>query len=891
MTPVWRRLRKLFARIAGSFRRRNFDAGFDEEIRTHLALLAERFAREGMSPDEAARAARRQFGGVTQLKNELWDRSRFGSFEALVQDSRYAIRQFRKSPLFAIAIVLTFALGIGANTAIFSVLQAVMLRSLPVRNPGQLVELLQKYPGEPRGNGYWTEASYLHFCKNNTVFSGIIGFSWDRLLHARTEHGVQRIITGEYVTANYFDVLGVQPALGRLIGPDDVRLASPVAVVSWAYWKSELNGDPNAVGERIHLQKELVTVIGVAPHTFVGPFPELPTDVWLPKTPSRQAGIGLMARLKPGVTIDQARTEMAVLYQFTIRERAARSSDPLVWKLKVEVALARNGLNFARDRIGKPLLVLMCTVGLLLLIMCLNIAALLLARGAAREREFAVRVGMGASRGRLVRQVLTESLLLSISGTLIGVMLAYRGTAALETLLASGRIAQQMSLRIHPDWHTLQFAIGTALLVGLLFGIAPAWNAVRQGAAPALREAGTSTGRSTRLFGKTLVAAQVALSMLLLSTGALFVANLWNLEHAYLGFERDHILVVTLDQAANGYTGLRIYHDYQEVLTRVTAMPGVRSASFCAPAPLSGAGAAGFVNVEGYQERPSDKRWIEISHAAPDYFRTMGIPVLRGRAFTSRDQSDGRTVIINETFNRRYFAGRDPIAKRITLYHVTLDPEPKSYEVIGVVADAHYSEIREQANGGVYLPAFHDGFMNANNLVIRTNDNPEHLIRDVRVLVEQVMGGRVPVRRITTLNAQIDASIVPERLIAMLSGFFAGLGALLVGIGIYALLAYSVARRTKEIGIRVALGATVGQVRRMVLGDTISVVLAGLVAGAPLAIAGRRLALRLMQDLTVQSVAPIVVGGVGLILIALVASYIPLRRASGAHPLQALRHE
>jgi ABC-type antimicrobial peptide transport system permease subunit len=248
-------------------------------------------------------------------------------------------------------------------------------------------------------------------------------------------------------------------------------------------------------------------------------------------------------------------------------------------------------------------------------------------------------------------------------------------------------------------------------------------------------------------------------------------------------------------------------------------------------------------------------------------------------------------VIISQTFAHRYFGGRDPISKRITLYHVTLDPEPKTYEVIGVVADAHYSEIREQATSGVYLPAFHDGVMSANNLVIRSNNDPEHLVRDVRVLVEQVMGERAPVRRITTLNAQIDASIVPERLIAMLSGFFAGLGALLVGIGIYALLAYSVARRTKEIGIRVALGATVGQVKRMVLGDAISVVLAGLIAGAPLAIAGRRLALRLMQDLTVQSLEPILAGGLGLILIALVASYLPLRRASATHPIQALRHE
>ncbi|MBV8818254.1 MAG: ABC transporter permease, partial [Acidobacteriaceae bacterium] len=669
---------------------------------------------------------------------------------------------------------------------------------------------------------------------------------------------------------NYFDVLGLRPALGRLIEPADVRAGAPVAVVSWAYWKNELHGDRNVIGERIRLQKELFTVIGVVSHAYVGPFPQVPTDVWFPRKPSAEGGLGLIARLKPGITIDQARAQMSVLYQFTIRERAARSSDPLVWKLRVEVAPARNGINFGRDRIGAPVVILMCIVGLLLLIMCTNVAGLLLARGAAREREFAVRVGLGASRGRLIRQVLTESLLLSISGALVGVLFAYWGTSALETVLAHGRITEQMFLHLRPDWHVLQFAIATAFVAGLLFGIAPAWNAVRHRPAAALRAAGGSATRSNRVFGKVLVTAQVALSMLLLSTGVLFVANLWNLQHQYLGFQRDHVLVVTLDQSDSGFTGPQVYHAYGEVLTRVSAMPGVQSASLCAPSPLSGAGASGFANVEGYQERPSDKRWIKISYAAPNYFETMGIPFLHGSTFPSQDQTHPRMLIVNETFAHRYFAGRDPVGKRVTLYHVTLDPEPKTYEVIGVVADAHYSEIREQASSGVYLPAFHDGFMSANNLVIRTHGDPEALVPDVRVLLAQAMGGRVPVMRATTLAAQIDASILPERLIAMLSAFFAAVGALIIGIGIYGLLAYSVARRTREIAIRVALGASVAQVKRMVLGDTFSVVLAGLLVGIPLSVAGRRLALRLMQDLAVSTAAPVVAGSLGLILIALI---------------------
>lgn len=872
------------------FRRNRLDDDLDQEIQAHLAMAARDRIERGEEPQGAEVAARREFGNVTLVKETTRDILGWNKFERLIQDVRYALRGFRRTPGFTAVAIASLALGVGANTAIFSLMNAAMFQSLPVRDPGRLVELLQKYPGEPRGNGYWTWNDYLHFRDYNTVFSAIVGTSIDNRLRTQTHNGAPQRAIGEYVTPNYFSDLGVQPAMGRLIGAEDDRSSQDVAVVSWNYWKDMLHADERVIGERVFVQNQPVTVIGMAPRSFVGPRVEAATDVWMPRKRSQDT-LALLARLKPGITLEQARAEMAVLYQFTIAERSSRSDDPQVRKLKVEVEPAGNGFNSVRDRFGKPLLVLMSIVAVLLLLTCVNIAGLLLARGTARAREFAVRVGLGASRSRLVTQVLTESLLLSISGTLIGILLAYFGADALMRMLASGRLAEQIYLRVQPDLHLLLFTVGIVIATGLLFGLVPALNAVRSTPMSALRQTG-STGqtRSKRLFGKSLVVVQVALSVLLLSAGGIFIAHLWKLKHAFLGFRRDHVLLVTVDPSSSGYSEPRLSSGYQEVIARLQHISGVRSVALCAPTPLSGAGASGFVNVQGYQESAADRRWIEISYISPNYFHTIGSPLLEGRDFNSQDQLRPRVAIINETFAHHYFAHRDPIGSHITLFHVTLDPEPKTYEIIGVAADAHYTDIREPQHSGVYLPAFHDGRVSADSFVLRTDTDPQDIVRDVRAEVREALPN-VSVFRIITLNAQIDASIVPERLIATLSGFFASLGALLAGIGIYGLLAYTVARRTNEIGIRMALGATTGSVRRMILGDSLAVVLAGLAAGIPLAIAGRFLASKLVQDITVETAIPIASGAIVMLTGALIASYIPVRRAAHVDPMQALRHE
>lgn len=620
----------------------------------------------------------------------------------------------------------------------------------------------------------------------------------------------------------------MKPAVGRLIGPEDNPAGSEgaVAVVSWSQWINRFHQDPGILGKRILVQDVPATIIGVAPPAFVGLRVEVKTDVWLLQKATEQSRLILLARLKPGVTVEQARAEMAVLYRFTIEERAQSSADPLVRQLSIQLERAGNGLATVRDRYGRPLTVLMTVVSLLLLLACVNIASMLLARAAGREREMAVRTSFGASGGRLLRQVLTESLMLSTVGTLLGTVIAYFGTSALLRILASGREHERVYLRVQPDLHVLAFTAGIALLAGLVFGAAPAWSAFRTTPALATRQTGSvGETRGRRLFGKSLAAGQVALSVLLLSSAALFIANLTNLERADLGFRRDHVLLVTLDPSSSGYSGERLSRVYQELLTRLERIPGVRSASLSSPTPLQGAGASGFATVEGYQESPEDRRWISIAYVAPRYFETLGTPLVAGRGFKFEDQAQPNVAIVNRTFARYYFADRNPIGKHVSLEHVTGVREPRTYEIVGVAGDANYYEIREAAKRTIYLPAFHGGFVSAGTFLIATNIDPQGIAGDVSRTIRNMVP-TIPVARITTVTDQIDASIVPERLIATLSGFFAALGAILAGIGLYGLLSYTVARRTNEIGIRVALGATAGDVTWLVLRDSLVTVIA-----------------------------------------------------------------
>jgi predicted permease len=791
-----------------------------------------------------------------------------------------------RSPVLTATVVLSLALGIGANTAIFSLIDALILRSLPVRHPEQLVQLRNQYPGEPRTNCCAWKYDYVR--GNNHVFSGVAGAA-PTVFTVRAAGSDAETVEGMYVTGDFFQVLGMNAGYGRLIVPDDYRpdAAPAVAVVSWSYWKNRFGLDPSILGKRISVDNSSVTVVGVTPRAFSGLQAGSQPAIWVPVS-NTKFRLALIARLKAGVSIDQARAEMAVLFPRAVDELASNSKDPVLRQLKMYVEPAGAGLSTLRDQFANPLAALMAVVGTLLLLACINIGSMLLARAASRRHEIAVRVSLGASRLRLVRQMLVESLVLSAAGAIPALVLGYFGAGALVRIIGSGRripeLPPTLYIDLRLDARVLLFTAGVALLAGLLFGIAPAWNAFIADPAGSLRETGTAAEtRARRLFGRMLVAGQVGLATVLLSSAGLFVGHLANLERLDTGFQRDHVLLVTLDPVRSGYKDAELSRAYRDLLRRFGEAPGVRSAAIVAGVPISGAGASGFIAVEGRPERPENRRYVSFNWVTAGFFSTFGTPLLEGRDFDSRDDQGPPAVIVNQAAARRYLGSEDPIGK-----HVSVEGGA-TYEIVGLASDAKYYDIREPAPATMYFDMF-QGQRMSSHFALRTSTEPEAVGRDLRRIVREVLPA-VPVTQMRTMTDVVDGSIVPERMIALLSGVFGGLGTLLAAIGIYGLLAYTTARRVHEIGIRMALGATPRSVIGIVLRDAVVMALAGVAFGIPIALWARTLAAHVFENLPVNSAIPIGFGAAAMIAVGAIAAYVPARRAATIEPLAALRHE
>jgi len=874
-------------------RRKRMMEDLDQDIRDFIERETQDNIERGVAPEEARYAALRKFGNVTSVKEETWELWSLVWLEQRWQDVRYGLRQFRWHPGFTAVGVLTLALGIGANTAIFSLFYTVMLQKLPVAHPEQLVELLYKDPGQPRSDGYRRWDEYENIRDHNHVFSALTGMTFDNLARVRIEGSDPETLILENVLGNYFEVLGLRPAIGRLTTSEDVPGSGDkgVVVVSWDYWNRWFHRDPAVLGKRIDVNGNPETIVGVAPRAYTGPRVGNRTDVW---EPYQRGAVRMLARLKPGVTRGQAEAEMNVLYQSWVDQNNPGHKNTRLRQRKVEVEPAGAGLARVRDLYGKSLVLLMAVVGFLLLLACFNMASILLARSAGRQAELAVRVGLGASRGRLVSQMLTESVLLSGAGTLMGVKLAYFGTGVLVRIMASTQAHQHVEIQVKPDLNLLLFAAGIAVAAGLLFGVAPAWYAFRSAPGPMMRRTGAAGDTwFWRWFGRTLVAAQVALSIFLVTGTAVFLSHLARMRDFDLGFRSDHVLLVTVDPPGTGYKHEQLAVPYEQILARLQTIPGVRSASISDCTPIQGCGSGSrYLIAEGHVEALEQRQRPAISFVSPGYFETLGIPLLAGRDFSLWDVGRPRVAIVSAAVARHFFPGVNPIGRHITIVY---DPEPspfgddQPYEVIGLAGDVKPWEVHDPPYPTIYFNMFQENHL-FDQFELRTSTDPAAMAGTVR----RVMGDflkTVSVTRVKTLAEQVDSDIVPERLVAALSEFFGALGAALAGIGLYGLLAYSVVRRTNEIGVRMALGATTGDISRLVLGDAAGMLCAGFVVGACLVFWARPLAASLVVDLKPVSAGPLALAGIAIAAVALLASFVPVRRATRVDPIMALRCE
>jgi predicted permease len=824
----------------------------------------------------------------------------------LFKDIRYAIRSLLKRPGFTAVVVLLLALGIGANTAIFSLLDAVLLRMLPVQHAEQLVEVSRtSAQGLATGFSY---PAFQQFRDRNRVFSEMLAVSKTPL--RTTDDSSGEAANGQYVSGNYFSLLGVRVQTGRPLVPEDDQVSNgggaPVAVISYRFWQRRFGGDSSVVGKPIAVEGKPFAIVGVTPPEFFGLQVGSAPDFWIPIAtepllrPKSWLGLGnynwlsVVGRLKPGVSSDRARADLDLIFTQVLTESSSGSENEHdrreFLSQKIQVTSASNGLSRLRQQFSKPLLILMVVVALVLLIACANIANLLLARATSRRREFAVRLALGASRYRLIRQLLTESLLLSFLGGLAGLLLAFWGSSFLVHLMSSSQTP--IELELGPNLSVLAFAAMASLLTNVVFGVVPALRATRINVNDALKENSLSVSgsRSGAVLGKALVVSQVALSLVLVIGAGLFVRSLRNLKTLDAGFDRDNVLLAGVNPGKAGYEDTALANFYRRVLEQTRQIPGVQSSSFSMLTPISGGGVDYPASVEGHAAQPNEDPTVYVNSVSPKYFETLGTPLLLGRDFSEQDGANmPRVAVINETMMNYYFRGTDPIGRRVTL------GSGQPMTIIGVVKDAKYMSLRESAHRTVYKNCMQDEkIMGSLTLEVRTIGNPERVVNALRKEVD-ALASNVPLTGLHTLAGQVDQSLIQERMMATLSGFFGLLALLLACVGLYGVMSHNVARRTREIGIRMALGAQRADMIRMVLRESLVLVALGIAIGMPIALAATRLAASqisgLLFGLSATDARTIGLAMFLLTGITMLAACLPARRATKVDPLVALRYE
>jgi predicted permease len=942
---------------------RKQDKELDKEMQHHLRMAELERVERGASPRDAQVGARREFGNAGLVKELARDAWGWRWPQDLSEDLRYGFRTLRVSLGFSVVAIITLALGIGANTAIFSMVDAALLRAIPVRNPQQLVVLRWKARTEPK---HWSNSSYgdceTSFQKTGSfgcsfslpffqelqakddIFSSATAFAGSQAIDVSGIAAASVIDQAEYVTGDYFETLGIKPLIGRLINHEDnTPSAEPVVVLSYRYWRSQFGGSRELVGKTILLDRIPFAVVGVAEESFDTLSPGNHFTMWIPLSLASRLDVPwdnrdmnasswwlvIVGRLKPNVALGAATAEVTTMYRNNVAH--AHNGQPMLGPddgVAVDLLPVDAGLTGMRTDASAPLYALMLVVGIILLIACANVAGLALARATSRQKEMAVRFALGASKGRIMRQLLTESLMLSSAGGAIGVLFASWGVAAIQTFLQS---AEDGSLPFAANINTrvLLFTVATTILTSILFGFAPAMRGARVDLNTALKEGAGSSSRALRpkrgwlSAGSSLVVAQVALSIVVLAGAGLLVRTLQNLKNVYPGFDTRNILTFRLDPSLIGYKNSDSNNFYRDLQSRLGQIPGVSSVSYSWRPLLGGGLWTTDFHLEGTPK--DEKSTADELPIGPGFFRTMRIPLLAGREFNSGDFAIARRLelakekrdaeaaaklksetgatpvrsadedalpepaIVNQALVRKYLPHRNPVG------HIfgTQDADPSKeieksvgWEIVGVVSDAKYNSLRRDVAPTIYIP--NSG--GAVSFSMRTAGDPLKVAPQIRAVVSQI-DNNLPVSEIRTETQQIERQILVERLVARLSGFFGALALLLACIGLYGLVSYEVARRTREIGIRSALGAARGDVLRLVLAQGMRLTLVGAVLGVGLAL----LVTRAAQDLLfgVKATDPLTFVGVTLLLFAvtLLACFIPARRAMRVDPVVALRYE
>jgi predicted permease len=1016
-------------------RRERMMEDLEQDIREHIEMETQDNIARGMSPEEARYAALRKFGNVRRVQEDAREVWSFVWLEQLWQDARFALRMLRKSPAFAAVAVLTLAFGIGANTAIFSLIDAVLLRSLPVENPAQLVLLkwsARKAPNihgmmsagdcqsDLRGGGLnptgcsFSEPMFREIAQAN-IFSGTAAFANTGRLDL-TGNGPASVVNGQLVSGDFFRTMGLRAAVGRLLNAsDDTVSAAPVAVLNYGYWQSAFGGSREVIGRTIELNAVPFTIVGVAEQRFTGITPGSDYDVWVPlsnqqKINQQQAMLDplggqerrndvafwwltIVGRLKPGTSVAQAQAMASGMFRNEVLHgtvelfpggkmgalpipmvggpsmaasarvpgptpmqsgsgnaaiqfrseveggpppRAARNgktkftlnaplpgtapavasahgtgieaqSAPMAPSTaddnpQLTLVSAQTGLTGIRTRYTDPLYVLMLAVGIILLIACANVAGLMLARAAARQKEMAVRLALGAGRARIVRQLLTESVMLSVLGGALGILFAYWGAHAIVSFVSSNQ-TRPLGFAAGVDVRVLGFTVAISLYTGIIFGVAPAFRSASVNLTPALKEGEGSSAGSGNVGGKwfsignALVVTQVALAIVVLVGAGLLVRTLQNLRSVDMGFDAHNILIFAIDPTLAGYKADQVNSLYSDLQGRLAETPGVKSASYSMMPLLSNGLMITMFHWPGMPEDQTAES--DALDVGPNFFETLHIPFLAGREFSAADfqlaASNGgdkptsapTPVIVNQAFVQKYLARENPIGKAFGAAAAgPLGAATPGYEIVGVVRDAKYNDLRREIHPMMYVP-HHVGVA---TFEIRTAADPQALLPAIREVVGQV-NAELPLFDVTTQSEQIDRLLFQERLVARLAGFFGVLALVLACIGLYGLLSYEVSRRTREIGIRMALGAQPESVLRLVLLQGIALAIVGAVVGSGVALGVTRYLASMLYEVRASDPLTMIAAAVLLALVALAACYIPARRATRVDPIVALRYE